>query len=326
MRIAIVGAGAIGSYLAGRLAAAGSDVVLVARGRQREVIGAQGVRITGTRPAAARPRVVAGAREAGPCDIVVSCVKAYQVAGIVDELRTAMGRHGRWLCLLNGIPWWYTAVAPTPLRDVAIAAVDPERRIGASFDMARVVGCAAYLRCEVIAPGVVEFTGGRGLEIGHLTDRAPSLEPIAGTLTAAGVATRPTSDIASSVWNKLIGNVAINPLSVVTGLTVEGMLSDPMHRATVTAIAREMHTLMHVLGHRPDSDPEARVRAMEALGAFRSSTLQDADAGRPLEIGAIISAPVEIATRIGVDAPVMRALEQNVRAFADHRGLLRAPR
>lgn len=322
MRIAIIGAGAIGSYLAGRLAAVGSDVVVIARGRQRDAIAAEGVRITGQRPGHGRPRLSAGAREAGPCDLVVSCVKAFQIAGIVDDVRNLMGASGRWLCLINGVPWWYGAAAPPPLGDVEIAAVDPGRRIQHAIDRARVIGSVAYLRCEVTAPGVVDFTGGSGLVIGSVQGAATPLEPIASVLSKADIATKATDDVRSAAWNKLIGNVTLNPLSVVTGLTVDRMLSDPAHRATITAIVRETHRLMRALGHMPDSNPEARVRAMEPLGAFRTSTLQDADAGRPLEIDAIITAPVEIAALLGIDVPVMRALERQVRDHARRRGLL----
>lgn len=321
MRIAVIGAGAIGCYVAGRLASAGADVTLVARGRQVAPLRANGIRITGMRPAVARPVVLDATEGGGPFDLVITAVKAYSTAGVAGVAAQLAGQRGRWLCIVNGIPWWYGSGAPPPLAGIDLQTVDPVGVIRTSFDPGRVIGSAAYLRCEVTAPGEIDFSGGRGLDIGSITG-SEDLEPVTALLNAAGIGARTTNDIRSAVWNKLLGNVNLNPLSVVTGMTVAAMLADPAHRATILATVQEAQAIMRMLGCVPECGAEERVAGMEQLGPFRSSMLQDADAGRPLEIDAIIGAPLEIAARIGIDMPVTRRLDANVRYIAQSRGLM----
>jgi 2-dehydropantoate 2-reductase len=322
MRIGILGAGAIGRYLAARLEAAGADATLVARGAQLEAIQTRGIRIIGHQALEVRPRVVSSAERAGACDLVIGCVKAYSLPGAVGGIAQMMGKQGRWLCIVNGIPWWYGAGATGALAGVGLASVDPGGRIAAAVPPSRVLGAVAYLRCAVPGPAIVEFTGGTGLVIGAAEGPLPAIAAEAArTLSVAGVPTRTTGDIRTAVWNKLFGNVALNPLSAVTGLTVDRLLAMPEHRAVLAAVGAETARLAEAVGCRPEGSVEDRLGAMETLGAFRTSMLQDADAGRPLELSAIIDAVVEIARRVGIPLPTTERLAAEARAFAQARGL-----
>lgn len=323
MRVAVIGVGAIGGYLAARLTVAGINPVLVARGRQLAALREKGLRVVGRDVLEVRPRVAASAAEAGPCDLVVCCIKAHGLSAAPPDIARLMGDRGRLLQIANGIPWWYGAGALGPLRGVRLESVDPGGRIAAAIDVRRVIGSAAYLRCAAPEPGVTEFIGGRGLLIGAIgAGEAVDLDSVLAMFAAAGVPTRATPDIRTVVWNKLFGNVGLNPLSAVTGLTVAELLADPGHRATLVAVGAEANAVARAAGCEPESSADERVAGMAELGAFRTSMLQDADAGRPLELAAIIDAVVELAGKLAVPVPVMSRLAANATEFARGRGLL----
>lgn len=311
MRIAIIGAGAIGCYLAAKLAAAGETVMLVARGAALAAIRRDGLRVTGAQAITARPAVIDAAAIGGqaPADLVMTCVKAYAAADVAPLAAALAGERGVWLPVLNGLPWWYRT------RDGhALDAVDPGERIAGVLGRERVIGSAAYLRSESRGPGVVDYNGGKGLVIGGAGGIAAGmLERVAGVLTRAGVATTVTADVRSAVWSKLYGNISLNPLSAITGLTVTGMLADARLRGRLLAAVRETQAIAEAEGAVVDMTAEARVAGMAVLGAFRTSMLQDLDAGRPLEIGAILAAPLEVARRHAIAAPELTRLHDQVR-------------
>ena len=315
MRISILGAGAIGAYLAGRLGAAGGgEVHVIARGAALAAIERDGIAVEGT--VAVRAKVSASRiDQAPPADVLISCVKAFAVPDLSAHVKHLVKPDGLWVCVVNGIPWWYGA-APAN-------SVDPGGRIRASFPVARTAGCVAYLRCQVRQPGVVVFSGGSGLIMG-LPERSmpPLLDQCAARFVAAGIPAKTTDDIKTAVWNKLFGNVALNPLSAITGFTIRQLLEDPDLNGLMTEMISEAMALADAEGAKAESDPCQRVQAMVALGPFRTSMLQDVDAGRPIELDGILGAMIEVADRRGIDVPACRRVYALARAFASSRGLM----
>jgi 2-dehydropantoate 2-reductase len=314
MRISILGAGAIGGYFAGALGAANADVQVIARGETLEAIRRNGVQVEGHVTATARPPAFA-IEEAPPADVLVSCVKAHALPGLAAGLAALLKPDGLWLCVVNGVPWWYD--------DQPLNAVDPGAAIRSAFPIVRTAGGVAYLRCETLRPGVIAYTGGNGLIIGMPSGAMPPLQArLAEVFTAAGIATRTTPDIRSAFWNKLFGNAAMNPLSALTGYTVAQLLADPELKRLLAEMIGETMSVARAEGARIDSTVEQRMQAMTPLGQFRTSMLQDVDASRPIELDGILGAVIEVADRRGVAVPASCRVYALVRAFAASRGLL----
>ena len=322
MRVAIVGAGAIGCYFAAKLAAAGTEVVVLARGPTLEAIRRSGIAVQGKDNVIAQVRAIGSPEEAQPADLVISCVKAYSIPALAPAIAQMLAPEGAWLCAVNGLPWWYAQDLAGPLSGLSLSSVDPSGSISATIGPGRTLGCVVYLASEATSPGVIRFGGGRGLVVGEpgaqMTRR---LERACSLLREAGITTRETVDIRSAVWNKLFGNVSLNPLSALTGLTVEGLLADTVLKAFLTDVVGEVQGLAAKAGCPPETSAEARVMQMAALGPFRSSMLQDAEAGRPLEHEAIIGAVVELAQKLAVPLPRTELLWALIRSFAESRGL-----
>lgn len=317
MRISILGAGAIGGYVAARLAASGADVRVIARGETLEVIRRNGVRVEGNAEVAARPEALA-IEAAEPADLLVTCVKAYTLPQLAPSLARLVKPHGLWISAVNGLPWWHS--------ERPLEAVDPGGRIRARFPMARAASCVAYLAAEVLRPGVVAFIGGKGLILGTPGDGASAqLDEVARIFSTAGIASTVTGDMRSAVWNKLFGNVGLNPLTAMTGLTVDRFLADAELKALLVEITGEAMAVAVADGAIPETTAAERVAVMTRLGAFRTSMLQDAEAGRAIELDAILGAMIEVADRHGVAVPASRRAYALVRGFAAGRGLLPAP-
>ncbi len=324
MRIAIVGAGAVGGYLAAKLAAAGARVELVARGPQLEAVRASGLRVIGADNLTARLPAVERIADLAPCDLLITAVKAYAIPAIAPAIARALGSSGgAWLCAVNGLPWWYGEGIDGPLADIALAAVDPGGAIRAAVPAGRTLGCVVYMRSEVTEPGVVHFSGAKGLILGEPAGPvSPRAEAAVAAFRTAGLTASATPDIRTAVWNKVFGNVALNPLSALTGLTADRLLADPGHRTTIADVVGEAQALAHRLGCPPDMEVAPRLEVMASLGPFRTSTLQDAEAGRPLEHEAIIGAVVEIARRVGHPVPATERVYGDISQYARSRGLV----
>jgi 2-dehydropantoate 2-reductase len=314
MRISILGAGAIGCYLAARLHASGADVEVIARGDTLDAIRRNGIRIEGQGVVEARVRVTT-IEAAAPADVLITCVKAYAISALSGDIERLVKPDGLWLCTVNGVPWWYG--------EPPLDTVDPGGLIRAKFPIERTAGCVAYLASSVVKPGVVSFNSGKGMIVGMANGSvAPRLEEVARVLTASAVETSVTSDIRSAVWNKLFGNVALNPLTALTGLTTDKLLADPELKALLAEIITEAMVVARLEGVEIESDAARRVAVMGRLGAFRTSMLQDADAGRSLELDGILGAVLELADRRNIDAPASRRLYAITAAYARSRGMM----
>jgi 2-dehydropantoate 2-reductase len=310
MKIAVFGAGAIGGYIAARLALAGHDVSIVARGAHLAAVRARGLVLDDDGESRA-VSVRAGDHTVafGPQELVVVAVKAHAMTEAAPAIASLLGPETLLLPAQNGIPWWFCHRAGGPLDGLRIAAVDPEGAIGTRLDPARVVGCVVYLAAAVPEPGIVKRFGGNMFVLGEPDGSdSPRLRRVAELFRAAGIKVETTQRIRDAVWMKLWGNIAFNPASVLTGATLARMAGDPGVRAVLRSAMIETQQVAERFGARFEKDVEARIEEARHLGEFKSSMLQDFEAGRPMEIDAIVGAVIELGRRVGVATPLLEAL------------------
>jgi len=238
MRFLIAGAGAIGAYLGARMARAGLEVTLFARGAHLRAMQEHGVRVRSAEgDFQARPRVVASLEEAGPADVVVLAVKAHGLTQLAPQIAPALGPETVVVSTQNGVPWWYFQRFGGPLEGTGLERVDPGGVVAAAIEPRRVLGSLIYFATEIAEPGVVLHTEGNRVSLGELDGtRSERARQIADALNAAGLRCRVTAQIRNEIWVKLLGNVVFNPISALTGATIAQMVRDPQ----VNALARSM--------------------------------------------------------------------------------------
>lgn len=305
--IAIVGAGAIGSILAARLAQSGADVRLVARGARLTQIRQDGLRIRDL-DGELTVQVPVTAALSAPVSVLFLCVKGPAIEAAIRDNLAGMGPDTRVVPLVNGIPWWFFDDLGHPVR-----AVDPD---GALFDLVpfdQIVGSVTMMTAAFDDDGTVVSTIPHKLALGPTTPNGPRPVDLADEITAAGITLDRADHIRPLVWQKLALNLATNPLSALTGQTLEQIAADPASLARATAIAVEAETLAAAWGCPIDIAAHMPAQLARA-GAFRTSMLQDADAGRPLELAPICDAPLELAEARAVPMPETRALLRELRA------------
>jgi 2-dehydropantoate 2-reductase len=310
MKIAVFGAGAIGGYLAARLAAAGHEVSAVARGPHLAAMREHGLVLDDRGKRLRLPiRASEHAEELGAQHLVIIGAKAHAMVSAAPAIARLLGPETVLLPAQNGIPWWFPYRAGRPLEGRAIAAVDPTGDLARQLDPARVVGCVVYMAAAVPEPGVVRRFGGNMLILGE-PDGSPSprLAQLAALFSAAGIKIETTPRIRDAVWMKLWGNIAFNPISVLTGAKMARMADDAGVRAVLRAAMLECQAVAERLGARFDKDVEARIAEARYVGDFKTSMLQDFEAGRPVEIDAMVGAVVELGQRVGVDTPLLTAI------------------
>lgn len=317
MRFVIVGAGAIGCALAGRLAHAGQDVTLVVRNPARAaLIAEQGLTCEEASGAfTAWPRIA-------PCvpdshvDVLAIAVKAGDLPSVTAALPPAIGPQTLIMPLVNGIPWWLAGEG-----DETIHAVDPEGILRYRFVPQQIVGTVVYTTAMASGPAKVRVVNGQKLVVGlPRPERGTDLADLAATLRAAGVEVEVTPSIIDAVWNKVALNLATNPLSVVTGAPLDQLCSDERLMPIVSNILDETWRVASRYNARPQMTRDDMLARGRAAGAHRTSMLEDYRKGRPLELPAIADAVFELAARIGIDLPVSRAVVDMVRFQALQRG------
>lgn len=326
MSIAIFGAGAIGGYMGARLALAGENVTLVARGAHLAAMQQHGLRLLdGDSDIVSHPRCVGDTREAGVQDYVIIALKANQVSNALPQLMPLIGPQTAVVTAQNGVPWWYGYGIEGPLQDRRIEAVDPGGRIWDAIGPERAIGCVVYPACEIEAPGVIRHIGNNDRFILGEPDgsRSERLHVIARALVDAGLRAPVRTSIRSEIWLKLWGNAVFNPVSVLTGATLEGIASHPQARQFVRAAMLEVQAIAEALGEKMTIGVDARIDGAKAVGAHKTSMLQDFEAGRDLELDAICTAVIEIARMVQVPAPSLEALDALVRLAAESRSLSR---
>lgn len=312
MKIATVGAGAIGGLLGARLSLAGEEVTFIARRKNLEAINARGFRLIeadGTERCASAVRAVERMADAGPQDAVLLAVKAHQVADLLPELRALFGPATIVVTMINGVPWWYFQRLAGPYEGRVLESVDPGGAIAAAIEPARVIGGIVYPAAELVAPGVVRVIEGNRFSVGELDgSRSERVEALARSLMRAGFKAPVARDIRSELWVKLWGNCSFNPVSALTHATLEEICRFPASRALVATMMAEARAVGEKLGVQFKVTIEQRIAGAEAVGAHKTSMLGDVEHGRAIELDALVGAVVELGRITGTPTPSIDAI------------------
>ncbi len=333
MKIAVVGLGAVGGLVAARLAMAGHEVSALARGATLAAVRSGGLRLAmAGQEHRTEIRASDDARALGAQDLVVIALKGQALAEAGASIQPLLGAETVVLPAMNGVPWWFLQTLPagSGLDAAALAAplasIDPDGRIAAALPLARVLGCVVHLTCSSPEPGLVRHGFGDRLIVGEPAGGASErTASVCAALAGAGFTAEASTDIRHDVWYKLWGNMTMNPISAFTGATVDRLLADPLVRNFCTAVMREAAAVGDRIGCRVDEQPEARHQITAKLGAFKTSMLQDVEAGRPIELDALVTVVRDMAQRLAVPTPHLDALLGLARAFGRERGLYAAP-
>jgi 2-dehydropantoate 2-reductase len=323
MRICIVGAGAIGGFIGTRLARVGAHQVgALARGATLAALRQHGWRLrqggdllTGAAQASDR------AAELGVQDLVVIAVKGPALTEVSRGIAPLLAAHTLVVPAMNGVPWWFGRGVPS-LEGAPLESVDPGGEIARAIPFAQVIGCVVHASTWTSEPGLVEHKMGQGLIVGEPGGgESARVRELGALLQRAGFDVTMSVDVRKDIWYKLWGNMTINPVSAITGATVDRVMSDPLVLAFVSAAMREAAAVGAQIGCAIEQTPEDRHVVTRKLGSFKPSMLQDVEAGRALELDAIVAVVREIAQRVGVATPNIDALLGLARLFARSRGL-----
>ena len=320
MRVCVYGAGAIGGYLAVLLARAGADVCVVARGPQLAAIQAKGLTLlAGQETLQADVAATDAPAELGRQDIVIVTLKAHSLPAAVDGIRTLLHRDTAVVSAVNGVPWWYFHGLDSPFGERHVESVDPGGTVWRGVGPERAIGCVVYPSAEVVAPGVVRHLSDNRLILGEPHgDRSERVVTLAALFLAAGLKSPVRAQLRNDIWMKLWGNLAFNPLSALTHATLDVLATTPGTRAIAAAMMKEGQAVGEALGARFAVDVEKRIDGAAAVGAHRTSMLQDLLRGRPLETDALVGAVQELGALVGVRTPtidLVHALLQQRLAF-----------
>ncbi len=312
MKIAIVGAGAIGGLLGTRLALAGQDITFIARGRNLATIRSQGFRLQQAGAAdlhAPDVQAFEDCAEAGPQDAVLVTVKAHQVRDLLPGLRGLCGPQTAVVTLINGVPWWYFHRLAGPFEGRQLQTLDPDGQLAAQIEPERVIGGIVYPAAELVAPGVVKLIEGNRFTLGEPDgSRSPRIEALAQAFMAAGFKAPVSRDIRSELWVKLWGNLSFNPLSALTHATLEEICQFPPTRALAGRMMAEAQAVGEALGVVFKIPLEQRIAGAEAVGAHKTSMLQDVENGRALELAALVGAVIELGRITDRPTPTIEAV------------------
>ncbi|MES3013678.1 MAG: 2-dehydropantoate 2-reductase [Pseudomonadota bacterium] len=312
MKIAIVGAGAIGGYLGAKLARAGEDVTFIARNKNLEAIRANGFRLIledGTEEHAPTAKAVQRMADAGPQDAVLLTLKAHQVRDVLPELRDLFGPQTMVVTMINGLPWWYFHQLAGPYEGRTLQSVDPGGLIASHIEPERVIGSVVYPASELVAPGVVRLIEGNRFTLGEPDGtRSARVDALSQTMIRAGFKSPVSKDIRGEIWLKLWGNLCFNPLSALTHATLEGICRDPLTRELARAMMAEAQTIANKLGVEFKISIDKRIAGAEAIGAHKTSMLQDVEHGRALELEALVGSVVELGRITDTPTPTIGAI------------------
>lgn len=308
MNVCIVGAGAIGGYLAALLSSSGVDVTIVARGEHLRAIRSRGLRLIGesgdelvvARDLAATDDL----RAAGRHDVVILAVKANQVEPIAQDLDALMHDDSVLVTMQNGIPWWYFQRHGGEFEGRHVASVDPRGDIARAIDPRRIIGSVVYPAASIVAPGVIRHIEGNRFPLGELDgSRTDRVNAVSSLFVAAGLKAPVLDDVRSEIWLKLWGNLSFNPISALTHATLSALCQFPLSRALAQNMMSEAQTVAGKLGIQFRVPIEKRIAGAEKVGEHKTSMLQDVEAGRNVEIDALVGAVIELGELTGTPTP-----------------------
>lgn len=313
MRFAIVGAGATGGYLGACLARAGLEVTLIARGPHLAAMLSHGLRVLEADDTSFTTHPVCTDRldAITSADMVFVTLKAHSLAGMAPALASAAGKQSTFVFAQNGVPWWFFLGSDD---DAHLESVDPGGVIASSFPAERVLGCVAYPATTLVEPGVVRHIEGNRFSLGELdgarTDRVRSLS---SALTQAGLKAPVQTRLRQEIWLKLIGNATLNPVSALTRATLSDLLDDEASRDLIRRLMLEVEAVGSAYGIHPDISVDRRLEGAARVGQHRTSMLQDVEAGRPLEVEALVGSVIEMGRRRDVPTPALEVVYQLTR-------------
>jgi 2-dehydropantoate 2-reductase len=327
VKICIYGAGAVGGLMAAWLARSGNEVSAVARGAQLEALRKDGLRVrdrasgkmaTFSVLASDDPAVL------GPQDYVIVAVKAQNLTQVAAGIKPLLGPDTSIVTAMNGVPWWFFDCLKYGGGKLRLESLDPDGGLSRAMPTQRIVGCVVHLAASTPEPGLVSHNMGKKLILGQpggaVTTR---VKRIANALTNAGFEIAVTGSIEKEFWVKLLGNVSFNPVSALTQSTANVLIESPEVKTYMVEIMREVLAIGRAVGVDADIDPEARIDMARVLGPFKTSMLQDLEAGKRLEIDGLLAGTLEIARKAGVKAPYTESLFGLIRARAQSTGQYR---
>ena len=323
MRFAVLGAGAIGAYVGAALARGGAEVHLIARGDNLEALRRHGVRVRSDRgDFDAHPPATDDSTEIGPVDFVFLGLKANSYASCGPLLEPLLHEETAVVAAQNGIPWWYFHKLEGPYEGRRVETVDPDGEVSSVIPPERAIGCVVFAGTELAAPGVVQHLEGTRFSIGEpdgtISERC---EQFSEAMVAGGLKCPVEERLRDEIWVKLMGNVAFNPLSALTRATLAQMCDHAPTRSLVASIMEEALEIAQAVGAEPSVSIDKRLAGAAKVGDHKPSTLQDLEAGKPLELAAIVGAVVELADLAGVEAPNLRAVWASSGLLAETLGL-----
>ena len=327
MKVCIYGAGAVGGLIAAWLARSGHEVSVVARGKHLEAIRQGGLRVRDRASGKSDVHAVKAASDPaglGPQDYVVVAVKAQSLPEVADRIGPLVGPDTSIITAMNGVPWWFFDRLPFAAEGrgggngkLRLESLDPGGKLARAMPTGRIVGCVIHLAAATPEPGVISHNMGRTLIVGEPGGRNTlRTRRIAEALSEAGFEIVVTDFIEKEFWVKLLGNVSFNPVSALTVSTADRLIENREVKAYMVQIMREVLAIGRAVGVDADIDPEARIDMARALGPFKTSMLQDLEAGKPLEIDGLLAGTLEIAAKAGVPAPFTQSLFGLIRARA----------
>jgi 2-dehydropantoate 2-reductase len=324
-RVCVVGAGAMGSLVAAGMLRAGAEVTLVDVGERLARLRSDGLTLVspdGETHRFGRVVAVEPTEAAGDFDFVFLAVKAYHLTEVAPRLPGLLGTGAALVTLQNGIPWWYFHRFEGALRDFRLATVDPDGALARHVDGDRVIACVPYPAAEVLEDGAVKHVEGAKLPVGELDgSRTARVERLSALLEAGGFRSRILDDVRSETWLKAWGNLAFNPISALTGATLEQLCLFEPTRRLAADMMRESQRVAEALGASFRVGIEQRIAGAQAVGAHKTSMLQDLEAGRRLETDALVGTVLELAEALEIDAPSIRAVYAAVRLLEVSRGV-----
>jgi 2-dehydropantoate 2-reductase len=320
MKICIVGAGAIGGLLGAKLALAGEDVTLIARGAHLEAMQKNGLRLIeedGSERVAKNIKATSKLSEAGKQDLVILALKAHQVEPIAREIPLLFHDKTAVVTTQNGIPWWYFQKHGGEFEGRRVETVDPQGHLMASIEVERLLGCVVYPAAEIVSPGVIKLIEGNRFPVGELDgSETERVKNITATFTKAGFKSPVLKDIRAEIWLKLWGNLSFNPISALTHSTLVDICQFPLTRQLAADMMTEAQTIANKLGVEFRVSLEKRIAGAEKVGKHKTSMLQDIEIGRAIEIDALVGAVIELGKLTQTPTPHIDAVYACVKLLA----------
>jgi len=320
MRICVIGAGSIGGLLAVKLAQTSVDVSVVARGPHLKAIRENGLTLVAEDGEQTTANIEAHEKiaDAGKQDLVILGMKAHQVAAVVKDLEPLYERNTMVLTAQNGIPWWYFMGLGGERDGRRLSSVDPGGIIADNLSASRVIGSVVYPAAEIVAPGIIKHIEGNRFSLAEITnDKTPRVEAVSQAFTNAGFRAPVVGDIRTEIWTKLWGNLSFNPISALTHATLAHICTFPESRALAADMMGEAQSIGEALGVRFRIPLEKRIAGAQAVGEHKTSMLQDVEAGRAIELTALVGSVIELGDITGVPCPAIKAVYACAKLLAD---------